>query len=204
MTLRHNAVRNVVFEAARQAAMAPRIEARVIPGSQERHADLLLPGTTGTVCDFAFIHPLQKKFASGTANKGPLDAVESYAFEAKAKPHQTRVEEEGFTYAPCVSDVYGNWGDVGRRVLLSVATCLSARDPRPAGAHFLSLRQRCSVVLTLWNMRAILSRWDPSLTVSDSVPTSALVGSEVLECAPSEVHQPNFGFSGDAYEEAPS
>jgi hypothetical protein len=201
MIVRHNAIRNVVFESARQAAMAPKVEVCVIPGSQERHADLLLPGTVGTVCDFAVTHSLQKKYRDGVAKTGPSFAVEQYAESVKG-PHRERVEAQGYEYAPCVVDVFGNWSKSGREVLASVARGLSARDARSAQEHLRGIYQRCSVVLTLWNMRAILSRWNPEFAVSDGVPGCA-VGVETLETAQEVLQNTTQGQSyaveGDLY-----
>eukprot|EP00759_Apiculatamorpha_spiralis_P000403 PhF_6_TR10080/c0_g5_i1/m.15670 len=116
ITLRHNALRNVVFEAACQGAMSPKVEISVIPGSSRRQADLLLPGTIGVVCDFAVTHSLQPTYLDKVAKEGPSAATEQYAAVHKEGRDKDAVESHGYQYMACVSDVFGNWNLSGNQV----------------------------------------------------------------------------------------
>jgi hypothetical protein len=169
--VRHNSVRNVVLHAAKVAAMSPRIEQRVLPGSNSRPADLLLPctGGHGTVCDFAVTHPLQDSFVAGVSD-GTLDAAEAYALAHKTSKYEEAVKAEGYEFAPCVVDAFGNWCAAGIRVLASISEAASCRDGRSASLHLRLLKQRCAIALQLSNARALLQREDPGLLDDDALP----------------------------------
>lgn len=167
--VRHNAIRNTVAHAAKLAALNPRIEVRAIPGSNDRPADLLIPGDRDAVCDFAVTHCLQPAYIDGTAD-GSRSAAEAYARTHKVNRYASRVEEAGGTFYACVLDVYGNWCAAGSEILNLVATALSLRDGRRPHVHLRMLIQRCAVSLVLSNARALLQREDPSLVGDDSLP----------------------------------
>jgi hypothetical protein len=155
--------------------MSPRIEQRVLPGSNSRPADLLLPctGGHGTVCDFAVTHPLQDSFVAGVAD-GSLDAAETYALTHKTSKYEEAVTAEGYEFAPCVVDAFGNWCAAGLKTLALIAESASCRDGRPVSLHLRLLKQRCAIALQLSNARALLQREDPGLLDDDALPEDAL------------------------------
>jgi len=171
--VRHNALRNVVLLAASSAALCPRAEQCILPGSQARPADLLYTSdSVTTVCDFAVTHPLQEAYLSQLLNpKGSVShAAESYATAHKTKSTGDAVEAEGYKFAPCVVDAFGNWCAAGREVLHDVAQALHFRDGRPTAYHMKLLIQRCAVVLALSSARALLGRIDHSQVPQDGLP----------------------------------
>lgn len=166
--IRHNALRDVLFRFAQRSAMGPRVEQRVIPGSARRNADILLPSTGhGIVCDVAVTHPLQPAYLPATASGGE-PAADTYARTHKSSKFGADVEAEGYEYAPCVVDAFGNWGSSGRAVLTSIAVAASARDNIPRGVHLRRLLSCCSVSLMLSNARALLQREDPATYLDDA------------------------------------
>jgi hypothetical protein len=181
--VRHNAVRNVVAHAARAAAMAPRTEQAILPSSQARPADLLLPGDPAVACDFAVTHPLQDAYISGTAD-GTGSAPERYAHQHKTAKWGAAVRAETYDFKPCVVDAYGNWCDAGREVLNLVAVHASFRDGKPSHVHLRQLLQKCAVALMLSNARALLQRSDPLLEDDGSMPPSGVYDPLDDEVAP--------------------
>jgi hypothetical protein len=169
--VRHNALRDVIFKYAQRSAMGPRVEQRVTPGSNRRHADILLPSSGhGVVCDVAVTHPLQPAYIAATTS-GSGSAADAYGSWHKARKFSAAVEAEGYLYAPCVVDAFGNWSASGRATLELIASAASARDGIARGVHFRRLLARCSVSLMLSNARALLQREDPG-TYLDDLPMS--------------------------------
>lgn len=173
--VRHNALRNVVLLAAHGAALGPRAEQAVIPGSQTRPADLLFTaGSRTTVCDFAVTHPLQDNFVDALIcprRKAPASyAADKYA-EKKDAMYKQSVEDAGYTFSPCVVDSFGNWGTAAHGVLHSVAQATHFRDGRPTEYHLKLLIQKCAVVLAWSNAQALLGRCDHTLVVPDGLPS---------------------------------
>ena len=68
---RHNLIRDVLFSACSSAALGPTREDRaLLPGTESRPADILLPGWTGgkdTALDITVVNPLQTAFIDQTA-----------------------------------------------------------------------------------------------------------------------------------------
>jgi hypothetical protein len=124
-------------------------------------------------CDFAVTHPLQDAYVLATA-EGTGSAPERYAQQHKTAKWGAAVQAEGYTFAPCVVDVYGNWCDAGRDVLHNVATHLSFRDGKPTFVHLRQLLQKCAIALMLSNARALLQRTDPLLEDDGSLPRSGV------------------------------
>jgi hypothetical protein len=154
--------------------MSPRIEQRIIPGSNSRPADLLLPSLhgRGSSCDFAITHPLQPAYVDRVA-QGSFSAAEDYALKHKTERYAIAVEAEGYEFAPCVVDTFGNWCEAGRSTLNAVAEASSCRDGRSAATHLRLLLQRCACCLQLANARALLQRDDPTIAMEDCLPDDA-------------------------------
>jgi len=170
---RHNALRNVVLLAASAAALGPRAEQAILPGSQARPADLLFTaGSITTVCDFAVTHPLQDNFIDTLRDpKASVSApAEAYALAQKTALYGDQVTKAGYTFAPCVVDAFGNWCHAGRHVLHDVAQAAHFRDGRPTPYHLKLLIQRCAVVLARSNAQALLGRSDHTLVIPDGLP----------------------------------
>ena len=185
--VRHNALRNIVLHAAHDAAMGPRAEQRIVPGSNSRPADLLLPVEGELwVCDFAVTHPIQPLYVDGTADASmPVNfAAERYGADVKDARYSAGVEAHGYVFKATVVDAFGNWNTAGREVIEAVGLQSSFRDGVNARVHTRHLIQRLSVALFISNARALLVRFDPALAPAAGLPESFADAGEFDEDAP--------------------
>ena len=171
--VRHNALRNIVLMAAHKAAMGPRAEQRILPGSNARPADLLLPVDESLVaCDFAVTHPHQPAYVNLLADPAnPVNAAaEEYARTQKTAKYAPAVEAEGYIFRPVVCDAWGNWTAGALQTFHAVALHSSFRDGQRPAVHRRCLLQRLSVALFVSNARALLVRSDHALAPEMSLP----------------------------------
>ena len=109
---RHNHVRDALFQTAVQAGLGPRREPDgLLPGSDDRPADVLIPFWTGgqdTALDVTVVNPLQDALVARASQDGS-SAVES-AHRGKARKYEERcatVPERGSPSSPWQSTPWG-------------------------------------------------------------------------------------------------
>ena len=179
--MRHNSIRNVVFDDAREGGLRPeREKSGLLPsrpsedglaggGTGRRPADLWLPcgpSGRGVALDFAVTSGLPVGAVRGTLSAP--DAVYS-SYEEYKRTHLgtgAACEAQGFTFTPMVFEANGgSWSGLARRTLSWVARHVAAARLEDPDKVSLRMAQRISVCLHRENARAILKRaaWrDPS------------------------------------------
>ena len=106
---KHNHVRDAIFAAASQAALGPRKEpAGLLPGSDDRPADVLLPfwaNGKDAALDVSVVNPLQQQLAGQVAREG-ANGVQ-HAFNIKMGKYSERCKAEGIVFIPLVVGRFG-------------------------------------------------------------------------------------------------
>ena len=157
---KHNHLRDAIYGTAVQARLSPAKEpSGLLPGTDERPADVLLPHWTegrDTALDITVINPLQSELVSKVAKEG--DAAVQHAYNRKMTHYYDRCATEGITFIPLAVDVMGGW----HKVALATLTRLGRQVARTVGKEeadaVRQLRQRLSVLLMRDNMAMLSSR----------------------------------------------
>ena len=108
---RHNAIRDVLFNAAQSAALAPTKEApNLVPGSSARPADILLPywcrGRPAAL-DVSVISPLQRlTLADAASTQGHALSV---GVHRKLTSNLPACRAAGVDFSPIVVETLGGW-----------------------------------------------------------------------------------------------
>ena len=93
---KHNHVRNALYEAAAQAALAPQKEpSGLLPGSDDRPADIFLPYWSqgkDTALGITVVNPLQGALIEQVAEEG--DSGVRHTFNTKMSKYDDRCSEE--------------------------------------------------------------------------------------------------------------
>ena len=97
---KHNHVRDAIFAAASQAALGPRKEpAGLLPGSDDRPADVLLPFWANGIdaaLDVSVVNPLQQQLGGQVAREG--DKVQ-HAFNIQMGKYSDRCDAGGILFS---------------------------------------------------------------------------------------------------------
>ena len=177
-TIRHNAVRDVVFEEAVGGGLRPerekagllperpvtdgfRADAKTSTGGR-RPADIWLPrGTTGgkEALDFAVTSAMRGDLFRHAA-EDPGKVFEQYnRYKREYKNTAEICKEAGFCFMPMVIEAHGGgWSPTARRVLAWLARQGAAANLEAPAAVSLRIAQRTSCILQRENARAILRR----------------------------------------------
>ena len=154
--VRHNAINNVLFFAARAAHLSPSMEDMIHSGTRLRSD--LRTRNLGVVKDgdVAVTNPLRPLYVRETASgKGP-SAADRYAKEEKVDMYTEVCKVAETVHVPLVLDCFGNWCATGRAFLEEIAMAKAALAPCVSKAtHLLRLIQQCSVALMLYNARTL-------------------------------------------------
>ena len=176
-TVRHNAVRDVVYEeAVRAGTAAEKEKAGLLParpaedgvGQAECHrrpADVWLPraaGTAGEALDFACTSGMRADFLARSA----IDAGSIFpAYEhlkRTFKDTERACSQSGFRFTPMVIEAHGGgWSPLARGVLDKLAKAQSAAWAEGQEPSSLRIAQRISCTLQRENARAVLRRVCP-------------------------------------------
>ena len=169
---KHNHVRDALHAAASQAALGPRKEpAGLLPGSDDRPADVLLPFWSNgkdAALDISIVNPLQQALVGQVARDG--DSGVKHSFNLKVRKYGDRCEAEGFMFIPMIVDTFGGW----HKESLDVVTKLGRQVGRQTGKEeedtVRQLRQRVAILLVRDNVSMFDSRspsFPPSVIDAD-------------------------------------
>ena len=180
-TVRHNAVRDVVFGEASLAGSAPvREKAGLLParpaedglGQTEclrRPADIWLPrvlGASGEALDFACTSGLRGDFLERSAVDGGSVFPAYELFKRSFKNTDIECSTAGFKFTPMVLESHGGgWSPMARSVLDRFAKAQSAAWLEGQEPASLRIAQRISCTLQRENARAVLRRLVPPTTL---------------------------------------
>ena len=157
---RHSHLRDVVYQTAQQAHLGPRKEPDgLLPGTDERPADVLLPYWThgrDTAIDVTVVNALQAALVGRVATDGGHAVAHSHSI--KVKKYEARCEAEGIIFVPLALDTFGGYHRVALEAIGKLGRQLARVVGRDEGETVQHLRQRLSVVLIRDNMNMLASR----------------------------------------------
>ena len=159
---RHDALRDAIYEQARQAGLSPVKEARsLISSSQSRPGDIFIPNWRGrqTAFDVAVTSPLSQSALprSAVTTGAAIDSMKS----SKLNKHFRHCQTNGISFVPLVVETLGGWDPDAVHFLQTFAKLSSSRsfsNPSLVVRHFF---QRLSVVLQRANAALIANRAPP-------------------------------------------
>ena len=162
---RHNAVRDVIFSVAQSAALAPTREASgVVPDSQSRPADILLPTWSRgrpAALDVHIISPLQRKTVQEAAHT-PGHALQ-VGIQRKLTAHLSACRAVGVEFVPIVAKTLGGLAEDSIATVRALGKAIAQRtDPENYPSCTRQLYHRLGIALWRGNARLLLHR-QPSL-----------------------------------------
>ena len=106
---RHNLIRDVLYNTCISAALGPTREERaLLPGTEAKPADILLPGWSGgkdTALDVTVVNPLHTKYINQSAVVSGHALRKAY--ERKMTRHGDSCKEAGMVFRPLPMDTLG-------------------------------------------------------------------------------------------------
>ena len=157
---KHNHVRDALFQAAAQAALGPQKEPPgLLPGSDDRPADILLPFWSqgkDTALDITVVNPLQGALIDQVAQDG--ESGVRHAYNSKMAKYDDRCAAEGICFIPLAVDTFGGWQGAALDVLVKLGRQLARQLGKEEEEVTRQLRQRLSVLLTRDNVAMLGSR----------------------------------------------
>ena len=154
---RHNAIRDVLFLAARSAALAPTREApSVVPDSHSRPADILLPTWSRgrpAALDVTVISPLQQQTLHAAAST-PGHALQ-VGVQRKLTAHLSACRSAGVDFIPIVLETLGGLAEDTITTIRSIRKAITQRvTPQDSPTCRKHLFHR--VAIALWRGNACL------------------------------------------------
>ncbi len=206
-SIRHNLLRDAVFNIARAAGARPESEKpgllrpRPQIGSVEedgvqfqgslgpaarRPADVYLPSFDGghrTALDFACTSGIRCGFTFLSARDGSAATVSYEARKCKFLDTEALCKRENIVFTPCVCEASGgSWGPIARRVFATLANSAAKFTGDNPSRKLEEILQTLSVILQRANALAILVRSPPSPPTQAGART-ALVNAEIRRSA---------------------
>ena len=157
---KHNHVRDAIFAAASQAALGPRKEpAGLLPGSDDRPADVLLPfwaNGKDAALDISVVNPLQQELVRKVARDG--ESGVQHSFNIKMGKYSDRCEAEGIEFIPLIVDTFGGWHKESLEVVSKLGRQVSRQTGKEEEEIVRQLRQRVAILLVRDNVNMFDSR----------------------------------------------
>eukprot|EP00666_Eupelagonemidae_sp_cell4sb_P015042 gene15042-8696_t len=160
-TLRHHALRDLLWFKCRTAGLRPEVEKEgLLPHTLYRPADVWLPRWPGggIALDLAVVSPLQRRFMA-QAGMVSRAAAEAYC-DWKAERFDCAAEcaKRGINFCPLVVETFGGWSREGAATLRAIAGAVAQRTGVATGVAVEQLHQSLSVTPWRSNARAALDR----------------------------------------------
>ena len=157
---RHNHLRDVLFHTAVSAALAPSREDRaLLPGTDARPADVMIPHWTGgrdTALDVTVINPLQSSLVALAATS-PGHAL-TVAYNRKMTNTGAACQREGITFIPLPVETLGGWHEAAILQVTKLGTALARQTGLEESVEVSRLFQRLSLLLVKGNSALFLNR----------------------------------------------
>ena len=158
--LRHNAIRDALFETAAAAGLAPLKEGRaLLPGNNRRPADVFVPlwaGGLDAALDVTITHPLQDATRARAATT-PGHAM-TVAFDNKCRVTEDLCREQGIAFIPVVAESLGGWHKVALEQLHKLSSALARHTGQEEAEKFDHLVKRVSILLQKGLASMLLNR----------------------------------------------
>ena len=158
--VRHNAVRDAIFDTAAAAALAPLREVRdLLPGNNRRPADVFLRNWAGgldAALDVTVTHPLQDAYRAGAAAT-PGHAI-TQMFNNKCRVTEDLCREQGIAFIPIVAESLGGWHKVALQQFRKLGSALARHTGQDEGEKTGHLVKRASILLQKGLAAMVLNR----------------------------------------------
>ena len=159
-TARHNHLRDLLYHTALSAALGPTREDRaLIPGTEARPADVLLPNWTGgrdTALDVTVINPLQTSLVAQAAAT-PGHAL-NVAYNRKMTQSAEACRLEGMVFTPLVAETLGGWHESAVEQVKKLGSALARHTGQEESDKIRHLYQGLAVRLAKGNASLFLNR----------------------------------------------
>ena len=157
---RHDHLRNALFSTCVQACLGPSREDRaLIPGSNNKPADLLIPSWTGgkdTAIDITVVNPLQVTLLDRAADT-PGHAL-THRYNEKMAKHGAACSGAGLAFIPMPVETLGGWHDQSVLQVKKIGSALARHTGQEDSVTINHLFQRLSVLLAKGNAALLLNR----------------------------------------------
>ena len=165
---RHNQLRDAIYSVAASSNLAPRKEENaLLPGTNARPADVLIPHWTGgrdTALDVTVVSPLlADRLDSSITTPGHTLTV---AFNDKCRDYLEPCQREGIAFIPLPVETLGGWHEKAVEQLKKLARAQARSTGKDEDDAIRHLFQRLAVMLVKGNAALILNRI-PSFPLPD-------------------------------------
>ena len=158
--LRHNSMRDILFQTALQAGLCPaKEEQALIPGKNYRPADVFLPNWRNgrsTCVDITIVSSLQQALVEKAADS-PGAALE-HALQRKNNQSKEDCEREGLEFLAMPVEVLGGFAKQSVEVVERLGRQLARQTGGDISKVINHLFQRLSIILMKYNSALITSR----------------------------------------------
>ena len=142
------------------AALGPAKEERaLIPGSDARPADVLIPSWISgkdTALDVTVVNPLQTQLLDQAATH-PHYACD-HRYGEKMTKHGEPCRLAGMVFVPLVVETLGGWEEQGEKQIKRIGAALARQTGQDEAVKTRHLFQRLSILLTKGNAALFLNR----------------------------------------------
>jgi hypothetical protein len=157
---RHNHLRDHLYHTAVCSALSPTREDRaIIPGSDARPADVLIPNWTGgkdTALDVTVVNPLQTALVSRAATRA--GHALTVRFNEKMTKHGEGCRLAGMVFIPMVVETFGGWEESAVVQLKKLGAALARHIGEEESDKIRHLYQRLAILLVKGNAALFLNR----------------------------------------------
>ena len=157
---RHNVLRDIIFETAASAALAPAREGRhLLPGQGARPADILLPRWSDgkdAALDVTVTSSLATSHVAGAA--AAAGSALDKAYDRKVQGAAEACRQQGLAFLPLAWEALGGMHRVAIRQTKMLATALARHTGQEEGEASRHLFQRLSLGLMRGNAALLVSR----------------------------------------------
>ena len=157
---RHNHLRDAIFHAAVSASLAPlREERALLPGVEQRPADVLLPHFSGgkhCCIDVCVVSCLQSAFVEGAAEHAGYALQQRYS--QKWDKYGPICDSEGMVFQPIPIEILGGWHETGAKIIGRIGQSLARATGQEENEVIRHLFGKLSILLMRGNAQLILNR----------------------------------------------
>ena len=153
-------MRNALYNTCTQACLGPTREDRaLIPGSNAKPADVLIPSWTGgkdTALDITVVNPLQVALVSRAATT-PGHAL-THRYNEKMSKHGEPCRGAGMVFIPMPVETLGGWHEQSSLQVKKIGSALARHTGQEESEAIRHLAQRLSVLLAKGIAALLLNR----------------------------------------------
>ena len=167
----HNDLRDALFQAAASASLAPQREERaLLPGVEQRPADVLLPhffGGKHCCVDVCVVSSLQNQLVDRAAAEAGFAL--QFRYGQKWDKYGPACDSEGLVFQPLPIEVLGGWHEAGVGLVKRLGQALARSNGQEEDIVTKHLFQKLSVLLMRGNSQLVLNRLPQSDTRTDGI-----------------------------------